>query len=429
MLDSLRLKLIDQISFLSRHNFILQMKIRQIEKLGLLNSEDLKRLEQLKISRLVKTARKKSQFYRELYKSLDFDKNDFFYDLPIIKKDDVKNRQRDMALVPLKFLKKGFTSGTSGSPLTVYRSFNSIITENAYLWHFRKQHGLNIGDPIVSLRGVLDRQQLKYYNSSENTLYLSSYLLNSQNIGKYYEELKRFSPRAILAYPSSVYSLVTLLEQKKYKINVPLIFTSSETLYLFQIDRIEKCLNGKIFDWYGNAERTIALGQCRFGNYHEMPLYSFNEYFDNGVVGTSLINKSFPLIRYYTDDIIKREQLLCSCGKNHVIKKIDGRSDDVVVLKDGTQIGRLDVAFKGLNNILFSQIIQDEWDHIIVNIVPENEFTDIDREEVKTNIRNRVGESIKIDVRIINESELIKSTNNKFKLVISKVFADSFEKM
>ena len=75
-------------------------------------------------------------------------------------------------------------------------------------------------------------------------------------------------------------------------VTIPLIFTSSETLYPHQRTKIEQTFGGKVADWYGNAERNVALQQSTDGWYDELPLYSVNEFYDQYVVGTSLINFS-----------------------------------------------------------------------------------------------------------------------------------------
>lgn len=409
----------DQLNYYSRHNFLFQRYVNQISKWDALPENEIDQLITDAFYKFAAKARVSSAYYKDLYKNMG---DTLVYDeLPIINKADVRNNSDSIRTKPLSAYKTAHTSGTSGTPLVLYRTWSAIVKENAYLWYFRMKHGLKPRDPVVSLRGVLNNDTLYYFNKAENILYLSSYLLSPQNAQKYAELLKGFKPKAILAYPSAVYSLVNLLEQINFELHVPLIFTSSETLYLYQRSKVEAFFNSKIYDWYGNAERTIAIGQCEHGFYHEMPLYGYNEFHDNGIITTGLINEAFPLIKYAVDDRIVKEHVACKCGKSSRIKEIGGRADDVVILADKTEVGRMDTAFKGVNNILFAQIVQSNLDSINVNLVPGDGFTENDKQLLLKNLRARLNDTIHIEFKNIQEEELIKSKAGKFKLVISEI--------
>lgn len=300
----------------------------------------------------------------------------------------------------------------------VFRSPAVILNEYAYVWYYRMLHGISKGERIVSLRGDLNRHQLHYFNRAENILHMSRYLISDANIAKYAELIMQFRPKAIFAYPSSVYSLARLLQKNNYKIHVPLIFTSSETLLSYQRETVESFFGGKMFDWYGNVERTIALGQCEHGNYHEMPMYSVTTYTEKGIVTTPLINRAFPLIRYLVDDKITKLNMTCPCGKQHVIKSIEGRVSDALVLPDGTNIGvaGLDQIFRDVDNILYAQIIQDDQDHINVNVVQTPGYSDRNGQHLMSNIRERLPESLRVTVNKIEEEEIIKTKSGKLLL-------------
>ena len=58
------------------------------------------------------------------------------------------------------------------------------------------------------------------------------------------------------------------LDENNYKLCIPLAFTSSESIYSFQKSLIRESFGCKLYDWYGNAERSIAL-QEEFNEYKE----------------------------------------------------------------------------------------------------------------------------------------------------------------
>ena len=418
-------KIKESIYFISRHNTFLFRRIKVLQGLDLLSDKEIAFLKEKKIKEIVYHASKYSTFYRQLYSSIPLNEPfmETFSKLPILYKADVRKNSKQIATVPLHLLKAAKTSGTSGTPLTIYRSPGSILRENAYTWFYRISHGLNIGDPVISLRGTLDRNTLHYFNKAENVLYLSSYALSRASISTYVKLINEFAPKAIYAYPSAVFNMVNLLNDSGLQVQIPKIFTSSETLYDFQREKIERGFQGKIHDLYGNAERTIALGQCAHGNYHELPLYSMYEFVDNGLITTSLNNKSFPLIRYYVDDLFQREAGRCACGKTYQVKKIDGRPDDVIKCEDGTQVAGagLSLSFRGIKGLTYAQIVQRDLKNIQVNLVTEANFTQDDQKILIQQLRNRLSDSLKMEINLIPENEIIKTASGKFKLVVSSL--------
>lgn len=422
----------DLINYKVRNNVVLDYYLSKIDEYYNMSPKELREAQNNIFIKLVHHSYKQSSFYRGLYDKYDIDISKIksiedIDSLPIIDKSLIRNKVNNIITVNKAFLVKGYTSGTNGSPLTVYRSVRAIILENAYVWQFRNRHGLKIGEPCVSLRGVLDKNTFEKYDKYSNTLYLSSYNINPKNIKHYLDRIKEFKPKAVLGYPSSIYALSLGLEECKMKVEIPFVFTSSETLYEFQRDKINKIFNANIFDWYGNAERTIALGQCDCGLYHEPPLYSINEYKENSIITTSLINFSFPLIRYKVNDSVElADNTIERCQSKYIcINKVNGRSDDFIILKDKTLIGRLDVAFKGVQNILYSQIIQNDFDVIEVKLVVTKEFSRQDSDLLYRNLTDRIGNEVSIRINLINEAELIKSISGKYKLVINRIINDS----
>ncbi|HUQ64564.1 MAG TPA: hypothetical protein VM101_00290, partial [Flavitalea sp.] len=225
----------------------------------------------------------------------------------------------------------------------------------------------------------------------------------------------------IFAFPSSLFTLSNLLDEAGLHVQVPLAFTSSETLYPFQREKIEKTLSARIFDRYSTAERTILLHECIHGNYHPAPKYGISDFLERGVITTGLINKAFPLIKYKIDDSFRFMDKPCACGKGTGIASIEGRVDDVVLLEDGTRIGRLGVAFQGIAYLRYAQIIQENISGITVNLVTTPEFKKTEENLLEKKLRQRLNNSLVIRFNKVSESDIIKTPSGKFKLVVSKV--------
>jgi len=416
-------------NYFTRHGLLLN---KTLDKLKDYYSFDDKKLSDISNEMFMKQlnyAFKNISFYQNLYKQYGLNINsvkslDDIKLLPVIQKKDIKNHIDDIYTGLKLFYSKGQTSGTTGSPLTVYRDYNSILLENAYLWHYKIKKGYQPRDRAISLRGKQLRDHHKDFDPFLNTLYLSGYNINQDEIGFYIKEIEKFKPKAIIGYPSSLSALALEISKKAVlSVKIPLAFTSSENLYDFQTEKIEKVFNCKVHDWYGNAERTIALEQCDAGYYHESPLYSYNEFEEHKVITTGFINKHFPLIRYQVDDLISLDdhgQHTCNMHTRH-IKSIDGRAQDYIILSDGIIVNRLNQAIKNIRNVQYIQIIQNDYSKIFVNVVPEIGFSKEDHDQILDSIYSRSGEGIKIEVNTIEEKDIIKSDTGKYLFVVNNL--------
>jgi phenylacetate-CoA ligase len=401
--------------------------VKQVEYLYSLPEEELYRHNERRFLKIFRHAITRSKFYRNLYQENKITIHDItsikdISKLPVVDKKMINETPKQLLTVPFFGVWEAHTSGTTGAPLTVYEDYFSVLREQAYNYVFRNRRGFKDGERLVSLRGHLSRDLLKLFVHISNTLYLSSYQINKKTIKTYYREISAFKPTAIQGYPSSLYNMCLLFKEMNMKLSVPLCFTSSETLFDFQKKLIKETLNTQIYDYYGNTERTISLGECiDHDGYFCQPGYSINEFNADCIITTSLINTSFPLIRYKVDDIVS---LNSAPHRNHsesnIVDSINGRVEDIIIAKDGSLIGRLNFLFKGVENIQLAQIIQKEKGKIIINIVPEKIFPESERKKLLTNIDQRIGlDNINVNLFLIDNSKIIYTQRNKFRQIIS----------
>ena len=395
--------------------------VREIEKT---DSSKIAALREERLLLLLRKAYQKSPFYTALYDKhgVDINRIKSVRDLhlcPVITKQDVVEHYRSIFCGCRLVRSKAESSGTSGQSVTVYRDYPSVIEEGAYQWAHRMNFGHYPGMKTVVLRGNLSAQERERYDPFTKTLYLSSFQLNRKNTDWYFKRIRDFAPNAIFAYPSSVESLANFFIEKGRRLRVPLIFTSSETLYSYQREKIKRAFVSQLVDWYGNAERTIALKEGADGHYDQLPLYSINEFREDCVITTSLINFSFPLIRYEVDDVILPENTYHSPEWGRKIQTIQGRSDDVLVLPDGTRIGLICNAFDGIEHILMSQVVQKDRHTIDVNLVVNDVYSHDEEARLVKQLKETVGDDTPFTLRYVSEDKIIKSDRGKFKLVVN----------
>lgn len=411
----------ETIKYLLRSKLFIYKYITEIDQLYNMSPAELKLRNEKVFLKIFQDAYVKSPFYRKLYTEAGVKMENIkglcdIELLPIVTKDMIKKHFNEIAISPKWKLIKNHTSGTTGTPLTVYEDWPAIWREQAYFYCYRKRCGYIYGQPIVSLRGNLGKRDLYLKVHISNTLYLSSYNINCKTIFLYYEKIKKHKPKAIEGYPSSLYNLALLLRDNNLSLKIPLTFTSSETLLEYQRELIEKQFNTQIYDHYGTTERTIRLSETiDHVGYYEDPGYSINEYIEDGEITTSLINKSFPLIRYRGNDIIEFDNTL-----PYRIKSIQGRNEDYIICKDGTKVIRLDFIMKGAHNIKASQLIQKSPGQLTIKIVPEQSFDKKNEEEIVSSLEERTGKNnLDIVFEITSIDGLIYSSRGKFKYIIN----------
>lgn len=420
----------ETVKYILRSKLFIHKYIVEIDKLYNMSPTELKLRNEKVFLNIFKEAYNKSPFYHKLYTEHGIKINDIkcledINKLPIITKDMIKRHTDEIPTKSKYKLIKNHTSGTTGTPLTVYEDWPSIWREQAYFYCYRKRCGYEYGkDIIASLRGHLDRNTNSLYINISKTLFLSSYNLSDKVIQEYFILLKKYKPQAIEGYPSSLYNLARLLEKNNFDITIPLAFTSSETLDINKRQYIERILHTKIFDHYGNTERTIRLEETKEHNgYYEDPGYSINEYKTEHIITTSLINSSFPMIRYRVDDII---QLKANAKRDSVteptIQGIDGRTTDCIIGLDGTNFSGAALTYfaKAIPNIQTVQLIQSKIGYMDICIVPNKEFSKKDNEDISNVVDKIFGlNNINYIIKIIEPADLQYSKNGKLSLVVS----------
>lgn len=419
----------ETIKYLLRCYPITYPYIKEIEKMYVMTPDELKKRNEQVFLKIFRKAYDKSPFYNKLYTEANISKEDInslddIKKLPIITKEMVKQHANEILVTPKWKLIKNHTSGTTGTPMTVYEDWPSIWREQAYFYCYRKRCGFMYGQPLVSLRGNLDKKDLYLKIHVSNTLYLSSYNINQKSVEIYYKKIREHNPIAIEGYPSSLYNLAILLKENNLQLHIPLTFTSSESLLEHQRSLIEKQFNSQIYDHFGTTERTIRLSETLdHSGYFEDPGYSINEYLNDGEITTSLINESFPLIRYKGDDIIERMQPNIEKDKIS-IKKILGRKSTCLIGKDGTHYSGalLTRVFKDIISIDYAQFIQNTQGKVTLNIVTNNNFSQNDKIKLDKIVHEQLGKNnFDIIINQIDKSQLIITQRGKFNYIINNI--------
>lgn len=326
------------------------------------------------------------------------------------------------------------TSGTTGTPLDVYRSVRSILREEAFHlqhWHWT---GWRRGMPQAILRGDMvvpmgQRQPPFWFEDpAGKQLVLSTRHLDRNTASAFAQELKRFGPVQLRAYPSAAYDLATFVEDAGLAVRFGAVITGSEMLYDFQRARIESAFGTKIYNFYGMAERVAFAAACEHGRLHVNPEYGIVEIVDEqgrptegegSLVGTSLHNAVMPLIRYRMNDTARWSREPCPCGRTYpVIETVSGRLADQLYDLDGRAVNCtvIGFAFDGLRNIRKAQVVQSSADRWTIRVVPGPSYTDADGQRVLDKLSKEVSARVAATVEVVED--IPKMPNGKFKWVV-----------
>lgn len=403
------------------------------------------------LERIVRHAYETVPYYRELFRRKGLKPADVrsvadLPKLPLLTRKDIQSNFDALksTAFPARELVLGHTSGTTGSPLEVMYDAGVIhmtyaLMDRQYEWAGARLD--RFGDRIAVLRGNVivpignRRPPFWRHNYYQNQMLLSSFHLSGANAPHYIAALKRFRPVVIDGYPSTVYLLARYLRESGESLpSVRAIVTSSETLYDFQRATAEEVFGCRVFDYYAAAERVIFATECdRHQGHHLASEYGITEITDHDgnplppgsqglLVGTSLHNRGMPLLRYASSDISGIKSAMCPCGRGlPLMEDVSTKAEDIIALADGRMISPsvLTHPFKPMHSVEASQIVQEDYDHVRIRLVPNERYSDADAAHLVREFKARLGDDVRVEIEIV--TELPRTKAGKFKWVVSKV--------
>ena len=425
---------------IARDNALCSSRVRSLLRQERWPEPELLALRRARLHRTLKAAVERIPAYRgirvadspaEVERSLEH--------FPIVSKEELLRSPEKFyparpGAKPLRIF--GRTSGTTGTPLTVQRSLDSVIWENAYLRRHWCWSGYRARMPRATLRGdlVVPLERAKppfwFHNRYENQLILSSRHLRGEHYGAIADKLAEFAPYLLQAYPSTAYDLACYLRERGRSLAIPYVYTGSEPLYPFQRTLIEERLGERVMDFYGMAERVAFAAECERGVSHLVTDYSWVELVDeNGratdaegyVVGTTFHNLAMPLVRYRLADQTRLRPGRCACGRAYpMIDPVTGKVEDALVGSDGRRVSPsvLTFAFKGLEHIRRAQVAQvgaAEWE---VRVMPMPAYGDAQKRQLIENVHHLVDPHIRL--RVVEVEEIPRTPAGKFQWVVNE---------
>ena len=326
------------------------------------------------------------------------------------------------------------TSGTTGGGLVFPQTREMERVTWATWWRYRQWHGLHQDDWCLYFGGrsvvPLSQQHPPYWrwNHPGRQLIFSGYHLSEKTAPDYAKAIFDAQIGWIHGYPSMLALLASFaIEQDLPLPKIRVVTLGAESLLPSQQSVIAAAFKAPVVEHYGQAEGVANISQCPAGRLHVDEDYAGVEFLplENipglfRVVGTNWHNPAFPLLRYDTGDLVTLDaDAPCPCGRlGRLVRTIDGRQEDYVVLPNGARIGRMDHIFKDMVNVREAQIAQQGDGQIVVRIVRGARFTEADERMLLDEFRKRLGRDSKISCQYVDVIPRTKS--GKFRLVVKE---------
>jgi phenylacetate-CoA ligase len=331
------------------------------------------------------------------------------------------------------------TSGTTGEPVVVHLDRFSRVLEFVYYWRHWSWGGYRLGDRFAQLnaqhfarRGRV--QDLAAYQAPLRRLLLNSSSLSERNVRGLAEAVRRHRPRFLKGLAGPLYYLARLCREAGITdLHFECAFSTGEMLYPQRRAVIEAVFGCQVLDSFGSLEQAAAISQCRAGSYHVHSDYSIvrlapghesQPAATTEVIGSTLYNRSMPLLNYATGDLVEpvAAGASCRCGRTlPCVARVHGRREDAVVTPDGRYVTSLFLVPEIIGHLSETQFIQEDERSLVAHVVPLAGFTAAAEVEFIARVRELVGAEIVIRIARVAPEAIQRGPGGKVPLVISKV--------
>ena len=390
---------------------------------------------------VLKRTKNLNNLLRHATNTVEFYKNiDDVYGLssfPIINKNIIKENIKDFISIEYqnKKLYSTTTSGSTGTPFTVYRDLNKIKRHQAENIYFSELAGYNLGSKLYYLR-VWNEVNKKSYLTKlfQNIEMIEISNLSDFSINNFLDKLHEDKEiKSMLSFASSLEVIARHIEKQKTsshkKSNMSCIIAMSEPITDHAKRVIENYFACPVISRYSNMENGFIAQQEPHGSIFKINHASFyieildlneDKVIENGKLGriviTDLFNYAMPLIRYDTGDlgILKIETDNKDKSNGPYLLNIEGRIVDFITNTKGQILSPHSITntMWKFSEILQFQFIQIETKKYIIKINIDAERYDME-EILIADLKKYLGDDASIELVIVHEIPMLASGKRK----------------
>jgi phenylacetate-CoA ligase len=361
--------------------------------------------------------------------------------LPLMDKATIRANTDALKATDAQGLARFNTGGSSGEPLVFFIGKERVSHDVAAKWRATRWWGVDIGDREIVVwgspieLGAQDRLRA-LRDALLRTRLLPAFELSPANLDRFATGIRRFRPRMLFGYPSSLALIATHAESAGVALNdldIRVAFVTSELLYAHQRDTIERVFGCPVANGYGGRDAGFIAHACPLGGLHITAEDLIVEILDpdgepvpvgetGEIVVTHLATADFPFIRYRTGDIGALDPEPCACGRGlPLLGRLDGRSTDFVVAADGTVMHGLALIYilRDIDGIDQFKIIQESLSRMRVLVTSPAPLAPKLIGDLVTAFRRRLGQGVEISIEQV--AEIPREASGKHRYVLSRV--------
>jgi phenylacetate-CoA ligase len=256
---------------------------------------------------------------------------------------------------------------------------------------------------------------------------LSTHHLGQATVEWFYRELVDFRPDVLFTTPGSAETLARLMHGRGFELDLPVLLTSSETLYPAGRGLLQARFGGQLLDYYGLAERVALASSVGDGPYFFNPAYGRVEFLPLGaedappgarayeIVATGYWNEAMPLVRFQTGDraivpadYSPRDMEDAALGLKPV-SAIEGRDRVNVVSPRGDIIVGLPHMTKGVRGLLRLQVVQESRTELQFLALVDPQVGELDHAALLENASHWIPSDMNVVIREVDELQRLPS--------------------
>jgi len=427
-------------------SFGLMFHLLKIWRNQWLTKQELEELQQRKLQKIIKHAYERVRYYRQLFDSVGIrpedirSKKDLQY-IPVTSREQIQ--RVPINEIAAKGIKLGDchrmrTSGSTGIPLEVIKSEKEYQLSNLVMMRSFLANGYRLTDKQVVI--ITPRDPRTYWFQYLG-LMRQNCISAFDNAASQIKQLRQVSPDFIWGLSSSLGRIAEEVRKRDIEDISPRgVATGGEILNEKTRQAIQSTFRSQVFDFYSSQECGNIAWECdRHEGYHINIDSLVVEIVNNGksarpgekgeVLITGLDSYAMPFIRYRMKDIGVGGKESCSCGRGlPLLKRVEGRADDLVVLSDGTLISPAELvcALGSVPGVLGFKVLQKEIDQFVLQLKIERNCTGgTVIKKVRQEMTRILGHQSHIEIQIVGE--IPRDSSGKMRSVVSNIKA-SFSK-
>ncbi len=389
----------------------------------------LRELQHRKLRRLLGHASRMCPYYRRMFDSAGLAPQSItlaqLANLPTLTKDLI--REHGAALIDPAVrggLHRYSTGGSTGEPLRFWIDRSRQAADQAARMRTRRWFGIQPGDRELYLWGspveLVAQDRLKSWRDRlTNHRLLNAFEMTPRRMSQYFDTLERYDPIHVFGYPSSIARLVRHAVETGRRVrskSLKAVFTTGELLLPADRAIIEEAFAVPVADGYGAREAGFIAHQCPMGRYHVTMESLIVELLDpqgrpveGGAAGevtvTHLDAIGMPFVRYRTGDLA-RWGGACPCGRSlQTLEIVEGRRTDMLRTAGGGEAHALSVIYvlREEPGVRRFKVVQRPNLDLDVAVVAEPAFDQQRQTEVRRLLRQRIGGSAQVRLRLVDE--------------------------